>query len=283
MVSKLRLLFLLWVACQDKVVLSGYTDIAIGSYKGGAGGVNAGGGGADSTQNTDDGAGGGEGVVISLAVEEGVRALHGTGEDGGKGGSGGNMGTYAGGGGSSNCPAGNGGDGGNAGSWALNEAKPPRQPSCRDTTKTGGNAGSARLGGGGGDSCGSNLGGGGGGGGLQFGNSDFLSRLSYGGGGGGVEVVNLVTTPTEEGEEEMEEAWSTRPVLNKKAQRSAPGGSGAGGSVVIFTNKLYGDPTGKIAVAGGSLVKCAFGAGGGGGGGIGRYVIVQYKVTHQSN
>ena len=60
------------------------------------------------------------------------------------------MGTYAGGGGSSNCPAGNGGDGGNAGSWALNEAKPPSRHSCRDKTKTGGNAGSASLGGGGG-------------------------------------------------------------------------------------------------------------------------------------
>ena len=51
--------------------------------------------------------------------------------------------------------------------------------------------------------------------------------------------------------------------LNKKAHRSAPGGSGAGGSVVIFTKKLHGNPKGKISVAGGSPVKCAFGAGGG--------------------
>ena len=51
--------------------------------------------------------------------------------------------------------------------------------------------------------------------------------------------------------------------LNKKAHRSAPGGSGAGGSVVIFTKKLNGKPQGKISASGGSPVKCAHGTGGG--------------------
>jgi len=53
--------------------------------------------------------------------------------------------------------------------------------------------------------------------------------------------------------------------LNKKAHRSAPGGSGAGGSVVIITKKLValGNPRDNISVSGGSPVKCAFGAGGG--------------------
>ena len=51
--------------------------------------------------------------------------------------------------------------------------------------------------------------------------------------------------------------------LNKKAHRSAPGGSGAGGSVVIITKKLHGIPGGKISISGGKPVKCAFGAGGG--------------------
>ena len=51
--------------------------------------------------------------------------------------------------------------------------------------------------------------------------------------------------------------------LNKKAHRSAPGGSGAGGSAVIITKKLHGNPKSKISVSGGNPVKCAFGAGGG--------------------
>ena len=51
--------------------------------------------------------------------------------------------------------------------------------------------------------------------------------------------------------------------LNKKPHRSAPGGSGAGGSVVIITRKLLSDPKGKISVSGGSPVKCVFGTGGG--------------------
>jgi len=51
--------------------------------------------------------------------------------------------------------------------------------------------------------------------------------------------------------------------LNKKAHRSAPGGSGAGGNVVIITKKLHGSPGGKISISGGKPVKCAFGAGGG--------------------
>ena len=59
--------------------------------------------------------------------------------------------------------------------------------------------------------------------------------------------------------------WTGQPgqCLNKKAHRSAPGGSGAGGSVVIITKKLHGNPRGKISTSGGSRVKCAFGAGGG--------------------
>jgi len=51
--------------------------------------------------------------------------------------------------------------------------------------------------------------------------------------------------------------------LSRKSHRSAPGGSGAGGSVVIITNTLHGIPNGKIFVLGGGPVKCAFGAGGG--------------------
>ena len=51
--------------------------------------------------------------------------------------------------------------------------------------------------------------------------------------------------------------------LNRKAHRSAPGGSGAGGDVVIFTKKLYGNPGDNISVSGGNPVKCAFGTGGG--------------------
>ena len=51
--------------------------------------------------------------------------------------------------------------------------------------------------------------------------------------------------------------------LSNKAYRSAPGGSGAGGSVVIITKTLHGNPNGKISVLGGDPVKCAFGTGGG--------------------
>ena len=47
------------------------------------------------------------------------------------------------------------------------------------------------------------------------------------------------------------------------SHRSAPGGSGAGGSVVIITKTLQGNPQGRIFVQGGAPVKCAFGAGGG--------------------
>ena len=48
-----------------------------------------------------------------------------------------------------------------------------------------------------------------------------------------------------------------------KSHRSAPGGSGAGGSVVVITKTLHGNPHGRIFVQGGVPVKCAFGAGGG--------------------
>ena len=51
--------------------------------------------------------------------------------------------------------------------------------------------------------------------------------------------------------------------LSMKSHRSAPGGSGAGGSVVIITKTLHGNPHGRIFVQGGVPVKCAFGAGGG--------------------
>lgn len=51
--------------------------------------------------------------------------------------------------------------------------------------------------------------------------------------------------------------------LNKRSHRSAPGGSGAGGSVVIITKTLHGIPNGRIFVLGGVPVKCAYGAGGG--------------------
>ena len=43
-----------------------------------------------------------------------------------------------------------------------------------------------------------------------------------------------------------------------KSHRSAPGGSGAGGSVVIISKTLHGNPQGRIFVQGGTLVKCAF-------------------------
>ena len=51
--------------------------------------------------------------------------------------------------------------------------------------------------------------------------------------------------------------------LSNKNFRSAPGGSGAGGSVVIITKTLHGNPNGKISVVGGAPVKCAYGTGGG--------------------
>ena len=51
--------------------------------------------------------------------------------------------------------------------------------------------------------------------------------------------------------------------LSMTSHRSAPGGSGAGGSVVIVTKTLHGNPQGRIFVQGGTPVKCAFGAGGG--------------------
>ena len=51
--------------------------------------------------------------------------------------------------------------------------------------------------------------------------------------------------------------------LSKTAHRSAPGGSGAGGSVVIITKILHGNPHGRIFVQGGAPVTCASGAGGG--------------------
>ena len=47
------------------------------------------------------------------------------------------------------------------------------------------------------------------------------------------------------------------------SHRSAPGGSGAGGSVVIITKTLHGNPHGGIFVQGGAPVTCATGAGGG--------------------
>lgn len=48
-----------------------------------------------------------------------------------------------------------------------------------------------------------------------------------------------------------------------KSFRSAPGGSGAGGSVVVITQSIVGHPNGKILVRGGSPTKCAWGVGGG--------------------
>ena len=48
-----------------------------------------------------------------------------------------------------------------------------------------------------------------------------------------------------------------------KSYRSAPGGSGSGGSVVIVTQSIVGNPNGKILVRGGSPTKCAWGVGGG--------------------
>ena len=55
----------------------------------------------------------------------------------------------------------------------------------------------------------------------------------------------------------------TAACVSTKAYRSAPGGSGAGGSVVIITQSLQGNPNGKILVRGGAPTKCASGVGGG--------------------
>ena len=48
-----------------------------------------------------------------------------------------------------------------------------------------------------------------------------------------------------------------------KPHRSAPGGSGAGGSIVIITKTLHGNPHGRIFIQGGAPVKCALGTAGG--------------------
>ena len=52
-------------------------------------------------------------------------------------------------------------------------------------------------------------------------------------------------------------------MLKQKGAQICPWGSGAGGSVVIITKKLDGNPRDKISISGGNPVKCAFGAGGG--------------------
>ncbi|XP_078351162.1 uncharacterized protein LOC144635918 isoform X2 [Oculina patagonica] len=286
-----------WAKNNDGIGGGGAGDGSSGSvgYKGGSGGYNAGGGGGDSTANSDDGAAGGGGGGHFSGGGGGGGGSGCGGKDGGKGGVAGSIGTYAGGGGQSSCPGGNGGNGGKAGDWALNKA-----PHCYDKSAAGGNAGSANNGGGGGDSCGSAYGGGGGGGGLQFGNTDFKSRLSYGGGGGGGGGSAFSDDPNPGGRGgnggglvylQLYELTINGNVnangqpgqcLNKKAHRSAPGGSGAGGSVLIVTKKLLGDPKGKISVSGGSPVKCAFGAGGGGGGGGGRWVVQEKETIHHS-
>ncbi|XP_068756229.1 PE-PGRS family protein PE_PGRS61-like [Montipora capricornis] len=200
------------------------------------------------------------------------------------------IGTNAGGGGQSSVPV-EMEVMGKPGSYPLNTA-----PHCYDRSAEGGNAGSASHGGGGGDSCGNVYGGGGGGGGLQFGSMDFGSRLSYGGGGGGGGgsafsvpggrggnggglVYLQVDELTLDGE--ILAKGQAGQCLSKQAHRSAPGGSGAGGSVVILTKKLKGNPSRKISISGGDPVKCAFGAGGGGGGGIGRWVVKEGRTVHQ--
>ncbi|XP_078352079.1 uncharacterized protein LOC144636758 isoform X1 [Oculina patagonica] len=264
-------------------------------YKGGPGGYNAGGGGGDSTANSDDGAAGGGGGGHFSGGGGGGGGSGCGGQDGGKGGVAGSIGMYAGGGGRSSCPGNHGGNGGKAGGAAG---------LCYDSSAAGGNAGSASRGGGGGDSCGNHFGGGGGGGGLQFGNTDFKSRLSYGGGGGGGGGSAFSDDPNPGGRGgnggglvylQLDELTLKGTIdangqpgqcLNQRAHRSAPGGSGAGGSVVIFTKKLNGVPRGKISASGGSPVKCARGTGGGGGGGVGRWVVQENRtdqtILHQS-
>ncbi|XP_078351159.1 uncharacterized protein LOC144635916 [Oculina patagonica] len=288
-----------WAKNNDGIGGGGAGDGPSGrtGYKGGPGGYNAGGGGADSTVNSDDGAAGGGGGGHFSGGGGGGGGSGCGGHDGGKGGAAGSIGTYAGGGGQSSCPGGSGGNGGKAGDWAPNKT-----PHCYDKSAAGGNAGSASNGGGGGDSCGNHYGGGGGGGGLQFGNTDFKSRLSYGGGGGGGGGSAFSDDPNPGGRGgnggglvylQLDELTLKGTIdangqpgqcLNKKAHRSAPGGSGAGGSVVIFTKKIHGDPKGKISASGGSPVKCAFGTGGGGGGGVGRWVVQENReqtIVHQ--
>ena len=56
---------------------------------------------------------------------------------------------------------------------------------------------------------------------------------------------------------------NTAECVSSKAYRSAPGGSGAGGSVVIITQSIQGNPNDKILVTGGTPTKCAWGVGGG--------------------
>lgn len=120
-------------------------------------------------------------------------------------------------------------------------------------------------------------GGGGGGGASAF--SDDPNTGGKGGSGGGLVYLQL-------GKLELRGTIHAKgdsgQCLNQESHRSAPGGSGAGGSVVIFTKELVGDPKSQISVSGGAPVKCAFGTGGGGGGGIGRWVVQEGQATHQS-
>ncbi|KAK3726428.1 hypothetical protein QZH41_014936, partial [Actinostola sp. cb2023] len=215
---------------------------------GGPGGLNAGGGGGDSNTNSDDGAGGGGG---GGHFSGGGGGGAGTGCNGQNGGTGGTASTtinsYAGGGGTCGCPAGNGGNGGSSG----------------------GNHGNNVRGGKGGlGSCSAIYGGSGGGGGFQYGNLDFHNRLSYGGGGGGGGgsafgnaggrgghggglVLLFVDKMTLNGKIEAKGENGQCPPV-KANHRGASGGSGAGGSVVIFTKELVGSVSGKIYVQGGT-------------------------------
>ncbi|KAL9952300.1 hypothetical protein ACROYT_G039535 [Oculina patagonica] len=253
--------------------------------QGGPGGYNAGGGGGDSTFNSDDGAGGGGGGghFSGGGGGGGGSGCGGDGKDGGRGGAASTViETYAGGGGVSACTGAAGGNGGQQGQ--------PAQGPCGSSLS--GKAGTESRGGEGGDSaCGAGYGGGGAGGGMQFGDTDFTKRLSYGGGGGGGGGSAFGDDPNSGGRggdgsglvylrsEELtfdgtiESKGQNGECLSVRSHRSAPGGSGAGGSVVIITKTLHGSPHGKILVQGGVPVKCAFGAGGGGGGGVGRWVV----------
>ncbi|XP_073249791.1 uncharacterized protein [Porites lutea] len=249
---------------------------------GGLGGYNAGGGGADNNENGDDGSGGGGGGG-HFSGGGGGGGANSCGNDGGVGGTASTtVGVYAGGGGVSDCTGARGGHGGQQGYLANGP--------CGGSIS--GRAGTQSRGGEGGDSsCGSGWGGAGGGGGMQFGNPDFTKRLSYGGGGGGGGgnalsddpypggdggdggglVYLLLDALTLDGRIESEGVKAA--CRSTKSYRSAPGGSGAGGSVVIVTQSIVGNPNGKILVTGGSPTKCAWGVGGGGGGGIGRWVV----------
>ncbi|KAL9952301.1 hypothetical protein ACROYT_G039536 [Oculina patagonica] len=186
-------------------------------------------------------------------------------------------------GGVSGCTGAAGGNGGQSGQPFLG--------SCASINS--GTAGTESRGGEGGDSCGPPYGAGGAGGGMQFGNTDFTKRLSYGGGGGGGGASGFGDDPYSGGKggnggglvylllDELtldgiiESKGENGECLNTKSYRSAPGGSGAGGSVVIITKKLHGgvDPNLKVHVQGGVPMKCAYGNGGGGGGGVGRWVV----------